>query len=81
MRYEILEIVEPKQLEKKESVGYSTINVKRSVLQSVSIYGIVSFHNTMDEAISEIKEHGDVFKNKTLTILPIISFDINGNER
>lgn len=81
MKYEILEIVEPSQLAKREARGYQTFNIKRSVLQSVAIYGIVSFHKTMEDAELEIIEHAGMLKDKSLTIIPVISIDINGNIR
>jgi histidinol phosphatase-like PHP family hydrolase len=81
MKYRIMEIVEPNQLEKKVQEGSHTYHIKRSLFQPVSIYGVVSFHNTMEDAEREIVNNTSVLKGLNITIIPVISIDINGNIR
>jgi len=81
MIYEIVEIVEPTQLQKREMIGYSTKVSTRSVLQSIDLYGFNPYHSSMDEAHNEIINNRNILKSKNLTIIPIISIDLNGDIR
>lgn len=79
MQYVIYKLVQPSHLKEIEPDGYSQKTIYRDVLQKLDIFGIESEHNSMDSAISEIREHSKKLKNSTLTILPIIQVAWDGD--
>ena len=80
MNYQIFELVEPSILHKYEPDGYHMKSIQGIILQNVDInrYGFEEIHDSIDLAINEIEKYSDDLKSKTLTIIPIINIDYDG---
>ena len=80
MKYQIFELVEPSILKKYEPDGYHMKSTQGIVLQDVDIdrYGFEEKHESIESAMSEIEKYSDDLKGKTLTIIPIINIDYDG---
>lgn len=83
MKYQIFELVEPQILRKYEPDGYHMKCIQGVVLQEVDIdrFGFEETHESIDSAMNEIEKYSDDLKSKTLTIIPIINIDYNGEVR
>lgn len=78
MEYIIYELVSPEQLTKVEFDGYYARTISRSVLSKLDVSGVNPQHDTMESAISEIKEKSVFLKFRNLTILPVITVKWDG---
>ena len=80
MKFQIFELVEPPILKKHEPDGYHMKSIQGIILQDVDIdrYGFEEIHDSIDLAINEIEKYSDDLKSKTLTIIPIINIDYDG---
>jgi hypothetical protein len=80
MKYIIYEVISPEHLQKTVLDGYYNKTLYRSILQPVdNEHGMVeSEHDSMDAAIEEIKKHKEELKYCTLTILPIVKINYEG---
>lgn len=80
MKFQIFELVEPPILKKHEPDGYYMKSIQGIILQDVDIdrYGFEEIHDSIDLAINEIEKYSDDLKSKTLTIIPIINIDYDG---
>ena len=83
MKFQIFELVEPPILKKHEPDGYHMKSIQGIILQDVDInrYGFEEIHDSVDSAINEIEKYSDDLKSKTLTIIPIITIDYDGEVR
>ena len=83
MKYQIFELVGPSILKKYEPDGYHMKSTQGIVLQDVDIdrYGFEERHESIESAMNEIEEYSDDLKSKTLTIIPIIKIDYDGEVR
>lgn len=80
MKYQIFELVGPEILHKYEPNGYHMKSTQGIVLQDVDIdrFGFEEKHDSYDSAMNEIEKYSNDLKSKTLTIIPIITIDYNG---
>ena len=80
MKFQIFELVEPSILKKHEPDGYHMKSIQRIILQDVDInrFGFEEKHESIESAMNEIEEYSDDLKSKTLTIIPIINIDYDG---
>lgn len=78
MNYIIYELTRPNILQKIVPDGYYTKELIRNVLEELDEPFIESQHESYDLAMAEIVKHKDKLKFKTMTILPIISIDYEG---
>lgn len=80
MKYQIFELVGPSILHKYEPNGYHMKSTQGIVLQDVDIdrFGFEECHESIESAMNEIEEYSNDLKSKTLTIIPIINIDYNG---
>ena len=80
MKFQIFELVKPSILKKYEPDGYHMKSIQGIILQDVDIdrYGFEEIHDSIDLAINEIEKYSDDLKSKTLTIIPIINIDYDG---
>ena len=80
MKYQIFELVGPEILHKYEPDGYYMKSTQGVVLQDIDInrYGFEEKHESIESAMNEIEKYFDDLKNKTLTIIPIIKINYDG---
>ena len=80
MKYQIFELVGPQILHKYKPDGYYTKSTQGVVLQDIDInrYGFEEKHESIESAMNEIEKYFDDLKNKTLTIIPIIKINYDG---
>ena len=52
--------------------------LERNVLEILDEYGVEETHESFEGAVEEINKHAAKLKYKTLTILPIIRIDYEG---
>ena len=80
MKFQIFELIEPSILKKHEPDGYHMKSIQGIILQDVDInrYGFEEIHDSIDSAMNEIEKYSDDLKTKTLTIIPIINIDYDG---
>ena len=80
MKYQIFELVGPSILKKYEPDGYHMKSTQGIVLQDVDIdrYGFEERHESIESAMNEIGRYSEDLKSKTLTIIPIITIDYDG---
>ena len=83
MKFQIFELIEPSILKKYEPDGYHMKSIQGIILQDVDInrYGFEEKHESIESAMNEIEEYSDDLKSKTLTIIPIITNDYDGEVR
>ena len=83
MKYQIFELIGPAILHKYEPDGYYMKSIQGIVLQDVDIdhYGFEEKHESIESAMNEIEKYSDDLKSKTLTIMPIIKIDYDGEVR
>ena len=78
MKYVIHRLVTPQSIQRTEMISMSKMVTNRIVMEILNLQGINSVHDTMEEALEEIKKHSQGLKNMNLTIIPIIWIDENG---
>ena len=80
MKYQIFELVGPQILHKYEPDGYYMKSSQGIVLQDVDIdrFGFKDCHESIESAINEIEEYSENLKSKTLTIIPMIYINYDG---
>ena len=83
MKYQIFELISPPSLKKYEPDGYHMKSTQGSILQEIDIdrYGFEENHDSIDSAMNEIEKYSDNLKSKTLTIIPIININYDGEVR
>ena len=79
MKYVIHRLVTPQSIQRTEMISMSKMVTNRIVMEILNLQGINSVHDTMEEALEEIKKHSKGLKSMNLTIIPIIWVDENGN--
>lgn len=79
IQYIIYQMVEPTVLSKVVADGYYTKTENRIALLEVSIgFDFQSRHPSMESAMLEITNKKDKLKHLTITILPVISINWEG---
>ena len=80
MKYQIFELVGPQILHKYEPDGYHMKSTQGIVLQNVDInrFGFEEKHDSIDSAMNEIEKYSEDLKGKTLTIIPMIYINYDG---
>ena len=78
MKYKIYEIVTPAVLKRIDDDGYHPTTVDRMVLEELSVSGVNDEHTTLELALQEIKDHAKELKYLTLTVIPVININYEG---
>ena len=78
MIYTIYELIQPDLFTQTIPDGYYSKTVYKDILQKVDLNNFESEHSTIDSAISEIKKNAELLKHITLTIIPIITINLEG---
>lgn len=83
MKYQIFELIGPSILKKYEPDGYHMKSTQGIVLQDVNIncFEFKECHESIESAMNEIEKYSEDLKSKTLTIIPMIYIDYNGEIR
>lgn len=76
MKYKIFELVKPEHLQKTEIYGYYNILQEMDYSSKLD-----ELYNSPEEALSKIEENKEDLKFKTLTIIPIIEINWEGEIR
>lgn len=79
MKYVIHRLVSPQSIQRTEVISMSKMVTSRIAMEILNLQGINSVHDTMEDAIFEIEKHSMGLKNMSLTIIPVIWIDENGN--
>jgi len=79
MKYIIYELIQPSHLKESVQDGYYIKTVYRNVLEELDVPKVESKHDSMESALSEINSNKELLKHLTLTVLPILSINWEGD--
>lgn len=78
MKYIIYELVKPSLLKEVEPDGYHYKTTYKQVLEKLDVGWIEAEHPSLESAMNEVYTNKEKLKQKTLTILPVLSIDWEG---
>ena len=78
MIYTIFKMIKPELLQTTRYENYYTHKVNRIILEELTEDDIVTTHKSLEDAVNEIRKNSSKLKNETLTVLPEIYVNYEG---
>lgn len=78
MKYIIYKLLQPQVLKEINTDDWHPKTIERTVLERLNIYDVEEEHATLESALAEINNKKESLKHLTLTVIPVISINWNG---